>query len=338
MESLGCFGDLFPNGENVISYKPIPYNPESMPARLILNADDFGLTPGINRAVAELHRAGVVTSVSLMATAPAFADAAALARQAPGLGVGCHLNFVEGYPAAHPESIPTLLGADAKTFRPSILDFTQAVLRGTVRAADIARETQAQIQCIQRAGLDVTHIDTHKHVHVFPAIARTIAHIAVRCGVHGIRNPFEPRWSAAIAEASWPRRAALGWMRRFEPAFQALPELGSGALITPDGTLGIAVTGLQTADKLRALLAAIPDDGLYELCCHPGHQDAALDAMPTRLRGSREQEYHLLLEVVAEYSRTPGAAELIHYGNLGVPGLQRASGQYQPSTGYEKVL
>ena len=140
-----------------------------------------------------------LTSTSLMATAPAVEDAIDLARQNPGLGVGCHLNFVEGSPAAHPESIPTLLGADGKTFRPSMADFAQAVLRGSVVPEEIALETQAQIQRLQRAGIDVTHVDTHKHTHVFPLIARTIVHIAQRCGVHAIRNPYEPRWSQKLA-------------------------------------------------------------------------------------------------------------------------------------------
>jgi predicted glycoside hydrolase/deacetylase ChbG (UPF0249 family) len=273
---------------------------------LILNADDFGLTAGINRAIVELFRANALTSTTLMATAPAADDAIALALANPGLGVGCHLNFVEGYPSAHPESIPSLLGADGKTFRPSLIDFAQALLRGKIEAAELALETQAQIQRLQRAGIDVTHVDTHKHIHVFPPIARTIAHIAQRCGIHAIRNP--------------------------------LPQIASRELQTTDGTLGIAGTGIMTPDILRRTLAAMPTEGTFELCCHPGHRDAALDAAPTRLRASREAEFRMLLEVLPEFSRTEPGLNLIHYGNLGVAGLQRASGQFQPHTGYEKVV
>lgn len=74
------------------------------------------------------------------------------------------------------------------------------------------------------------------------------------------------------------------------------------------------------------------------MLCHPGYNDADLDKQHTRLRASREVEYRTLLSVIPEYSRTGGGLELIHYGSLGVPGLQRASGQYSPNTGYEKVL
>jgi predicted glycoside hydrolase/deacetylase ChbG (UPF0249 family) len=311
-----------------------------MPARLILNADDFGLTPGINRAVVELHQAGVLTSATLMATGPAFADAARLAVQNPTLGVGCHLVLTGGMPISHPESIPTLLGADGKSFRPSVLDFAQAVLRGTVRPADIAREVQAQIQTLQRAGLDVTHVDTHKHTHLLPAVAQTIWHIANRCGIFSLRNPIEPRWASALSPDLF-RRLTIRAMQGFGPAFDRLTRQSRSEGLIPDGTLGIAITGTMDPANLRALLDALVNrhpNSTFELLAHPGHQDAALDALTTRLRASREQEYRTLLEVIPAYSRNPDTLELIHYGSLGVPGLQRASGQYAPNNGYEKVL
>ena len=308
--------------------------------RLIINADDFGLTPGINRAIIELHRAGAVTSATLMATGPAFDDAVSLALANPNLGVGCHLVFVDGIPLCHAESIPTLLGADGKTFRPSIFDFAQAALRGTIDPQDLARETLAQIQRLQRAGIDVTHVDSHKHTHLFPAITKTVFHIANRCGVPCMRNPIEPRWSANMA-SSFSRRLGLRIFEQFQPAFRTLTRDAATSGLIPDGTLGMASTGTLDAALLRRMmdcLIAEHDDSTYEMLCHPGYNDADLDRQSTRLRISREVEYATLLEVIPEYSRTAAGLELIHYGNLGVPGLQRASGQYTPNTGYEKVL
>ena len=309
-----------------------------MPPRLIINADDFGLTPGINRAIIELHHAGVLTSATLMATAPAFDDAVALARRNPTLGIGCHLVFVDGIPISHPLDIPTLLGADGKTFRPELLDFAQAALRNTIRPVDLAREAQAQIQRIQRAGIDVTHIDTHKHTHLFPSILEPILHVAERCGIPSLRNPFEPRWSAELAPAPIARRLQLRAVTRFAPTFRALTANHRAHALIPDATLGIAATGTLDSITLAATLAALPPQGTFELCCHPGHQDPELTRQNTRLRASREREYLALLEVIPEILRTPDAPELIHYGNLGIPGLQRASGQYAPYNGYEKVL
>ena len=311
-----------------------------MPPRLIINADDFGLTPGINRAIVELHQAGVLTSATLMATGPAFEDAVTLALDNPTLGVGCHLVLVDGIPICHAESIPTLLGGDGKTLRSSAMDFAQAALRGTIQPEDIARETLAQIQKLQRAGIDVTHIDSHKHTHLFPSVASTVFHIANRCGIPAMRNPIEPRWSSSMAP-TLTRRLWLRMFENFSPPFQKLTREARNGELIPDGTLGMAATGTVDATMLRRMLdclVANHPDSTHEMLCHPGYNDVDLDRQQTRLRGSREVEYAALLEVIPEYSRTVDGVELIHYGSLGVPGLQRASGQYTRSTGYEKVL
>ena len=313
-----------------------------MPTRLILNADDFGLTRGINHAIEDLHHAGALTSATLMATGPAFEDAVTVALRNPTLGVGCHLVFTDGVPVSHPHDIQSLLGADGKTFRPSLPDFAQALLRGTVRMEELAREAQAQIQKLQRASIDVTHIDSHKHTHLFPAVARPVLYVAERCGVRAFRYPCEPRWSRNLKVNGAPlsRRLAQAAFDLFEPGFRRAINLNTDEKTT-SGTLGIAATGTLTTVNLLTLLeqaARQPAGSLFELCCHPGFHDADLDQQRTRLRNSREVEYKALLAVVPELSRTPGTFELIHYGNLGVPGLQRATCQFTPCTGYEKVL
>src|SRR5580698_11306277 len=117
-----------------------------MAPRLIINADDFGLTPGVNRAIAELHQAHALTSATLMANGPAFDDAIAIAHANPTLGVGCHVVLTDGIPLSPPQSIPTLLGPDRKSFRPTLSSFLGAALRGKIDRDEIAREAQAQIQ------------------------------------------------------------------------------------------------------------------------------------------------------------------------------------------------
>jgi predicted glycoside hydrolase/deacetylase ChbG (UPF0249 family) len=312
-----------------------------MPARLILNADDFGLTPGINRAIVELHRAGVLTSTTLMATGPCFDHAVALARANRSLGIGCHLVFTDGIPISHPESIQTLLGGDGKTFRPSAWDFAQAALRGTIDPNHLAREAQAQIQKIQRAGIDVTHVDTHKHTHLVPPIARPVLHTAALCGIRAFRYPNEPNWSRSLATSTpLRRRLAQTALDLFEPRFRALIDLETDE-ITTHGTLGIAATGTLDVPILRSLIEAVrhrPPDCVYELCCHPGYNDADLARQRTILRASREIELHALLTVIPEISCSPEGPELVHYGSLGIPGLQRATTHYNQPTGFEKVL
>jgi predicted glycoside hydrolase/deacetylase ChbG (UPF0249 family) len=314
-----------------------------MPVRLIVNADDFGLTRGINRAIAELATAGVLTSATLMATGPAFEDAVAVARAHPTLGVGCHIVLIDGVPVCHPSSIPSLIGSDGKSFRASLLDLLQALLRGAINEEDVAREALAQIQKLQRAGIDVTHIDTHKHTHLFPTIARPLLHITERTSIGAIRNAFEPQWSLALNQGSWLRRVAVRSIGRLRPRFEALPAIRSAKVLTTDGTVAISATGRLNATTLAQLLRALPPTGTYELCCHPGYNDRDLDQVTTRLREHRNIEREALLREVPRLltqanTAQPSPPELIHYGNLGSFGTLRELGQFTPNTGYEKVL
>jgi chitin disaccharide deacetylase len=289
---------------------------------LILNADDFGLTPGINRAIGELHAAGVLTSTTLMAAGPAFDDAVAIAHAYPTLGLGCHIVLTDGVPVSPPESIPTLLGPQlpgqaGKSFRPSLLDFLQALLRGHISEDEVAIEALAQIQKLQRAGIVVTHIDSHKHTHLFPAIARPLLHVAERTGVPAIRNPFEPQWSLALDHGSRIRRLGVKLITRLRPRFEALPQIRDGRIQTTDGTIAISATGELTAATLAEVLHALPPTGTYELCCHPGYNDRDLDRVATRLRAHRNIEREALLTEIPRLLAQPNAPKLIHYGSLG---------------------
>ena len=287
-----------------------------MPARLILNADDFGQAAGINRAIGELFRAGVLSSATLMAGGAAFDGAVDIARDSPGLGVGCHLVFVNGKPILPAELVPSLLGGDGRSFRSSIFDFARAALSGALQAEHVEREARAQIERLQRAGVQVTHVDSHKHTHLFPAVLSPVLAAARTCGVPAVRRPFEPWWSSRLAGAPAARRMQLAILGRFGGSFDVLTADLRNEGLVPDATLGIAATGTLDQDRLRSLLLALPEQGTFELCCHPGHLDSELAGQATRLRESRETEYGALLEVVPEILRTAGAPQLIHYGDL----------------------
>jgi len=308
-----------------------------VPARLIINADDFGLTRGINRAILELHQAGALTSATLMANGPAFGDAVSIAQANPKLGVGCHIVLTDGTPLSHPQSIPTLLGADGKNFRPSLIDFLLAVLRGKVSEDEIAIEALAQIQQLQRSGIDVTHIDTHKHTHILPAVARPLLYVCERTGIGAIRNPFEEPWSLALGHSDPIRRLQVKLIHPLRKRFEALPQIRDGLILTTDGTIGISATGRLDAPMLHSILDAMPD-GLWELVCHPGYNDRDLDAVTTRLRVTREIERTALLSALSTDSLHPNRPELIHYGSLGMAGLLRKLGQHQRNTGHETLV
>jgi chitin disaccharide deacetylase len=309
-----------------------------MAPRLIINADDFGLTPGINRAIAELHRAKVLTSTTLMATGPAFEDAVAIARANPTLGVGCHIVLTDGVPALPPQSIPTLLGPDGKTFRPSFVDFIQALLRGKIREDEIEREALAQVQKLQRAGINITHLDSHKHTHLFPAVVRPLLRIAERCSIHAIRYPFEQSWSLALDHGNRIRRLQVKLLGRLKTYFERQPQIRDAHVLATDGTIGISATGNLYGKTLHEILHAMPAEGTFELCCHPGYNDSDLDRITTRLRTHRDIERNALLTEVAAIALHPNAPQLINYGDLGAHSSQHKTGQFVPDAGHERVL
>jgi chitin disaccharide deacetylase len=282
--------------------------------QLILNADDFGLTTGINQSIMELHHAGALTSATLMATASHFSAAAAESlANGRALGVGCHVVLVDGTPALPPHEIPGLAPASGR-FRPSLGAFVADLLRGAIPEAEIELEATAQIHRLQSAGVHLTHLDTHKHTHMFPAVLRPLLRAARHCGIHAIRNPFEPEWAtAATAHAPWTRKLQVRLLRRLRPQF--MENIRQAGLATTDGAVGVLATGTLDASTLTQLLDRMPE-GTWELVCHPGYYDQGLDAVTTRLKESRATEHTALLEVVPAFRQKHRQVGLIHFGNL----------------------
>ncbi len=260
---------------------------------LIVNADDFGLTSGVNRAIIELHSTGVLTSTSLMARASATEEAIELARSAPALGVGSHIVLVDGEPVLPPDQIPTLVDSRTGCFPSSLNTFLARLFTGRIRAEEIEAEAGAQIDFLQQRGVRLTHIDTHKHTHVFPAVLRPVLRAARARGICAIRNPFEPQWSSrATHRARWMRLAQVGALRWLEPICRRI--LDDEGFVTTDGTIAIAGTGVLDAATLRSLIRSLPP-GTWELVTHPGYNDADLDRVRTRLRASRDIERAALI-------------------------------------------
>lgn len=282
-------------------------------AELILNADDFGLTTGVNQSVVELHRAGALTSATLMAAGKHFRAAAAAASGEPSLGVGCHVVLVDGTPILARADIPSLALSSGE-FRPSLGGFVADLLRGSIPEAEIEIEAIAQIRTLQAAGIRVTHLDTHKHTHLFPRVLRPLLRAALICGVHSIRNPFEPDWAlAATAGAPLKRRLQVRLLRTQRGEFLRL--VREAGLATTDGAVGVLATGTLNAETLRRLLRRVPE-GRWELVCHPGYVDATLDGVRTRLRESRAIEHAALLSTIPASLRKYPELALIHFGDL----------------------
>ena len=286
--------------------------------RLIINADDFGYTSGVNQAIVAAHNRGVVTSATLMAKAPAFAEAAQLARTVPQLSIGCHVVLVDGQPALPPDQVPTLVTRHSESFRDGLKSFAARALAGLMNPKEIEAEASAQIRKIQSAGITLSHIDSHKHTHLFPAVLGPLLRAASACGVRAVRNPFGPRFPLQSTRLLtrpnlWTRYAEVAVLRRFASKFRAAVD--REGFSTPDGTLGIEVTGALDETLFRAIAQSIPE-GTWEFVCHPGYNDADLRRTKTRLRESRETELRVLMLPTARKTLNDQGIELISYHNL----------------------
>lgn len=156
--------------------------------RLILNADDFGKSQAVNLAVISAHKAGTLTSCSLMVSGDAFEDAVKLAKENPNLAVGIHLVTVQGRSVLPHSEIPHLV--DRQGFFPN--DPTIAGLRYQFsRAArrELSKELTAQMEKFHAAGLSPSHIDSHLHMHIHPVIFHLACELGERFGVKHMRVP-----------------------------------------------------------------------------------------------------------------------------------------------------
>lgn len=280
--------------------------------RLIINADDFGLTSGVNRAVLEAHKNGVLTSTTLMARGGKFSEAAQMVTQAPQLSVGCHVVLVDGTPVLDPSRIPSLTVTQSRArFRDSLKRFALLAACGKLDSVQIEAEVTAQIRKLQAAGIQVSHLDSHKHTHMFPVVLKGILQAARNCGVRAIRNPFEPLVFASVRH--WKRQFQLRLLRRFRSNFQKA--LQDASVITPDGCIGIAVTGGLTEQTFKDLIEHLPD-GTWEFVSHPGYNDTELDGVKTRLRASREKELAILTSPQVKEALQRQGIQLISYRDL----------------------
>lgn len=238
--------------------------------QLVVNADDFGFTRDVNAGIVEAHRSGILTATTLMATGDAFDDAVRLARETPSLDIGCHLVLV-GAPG-FPLTIPQLV---------------RALALGRIRVYD---ELHRQVRRVVDAGLNPTHLDTHKHTHLLPPVLEAVARISEEFRIPWVRRPFDfPLQPGGVggAKRAWTNRL----MRLMNGRFGS--SLARHRCRSTDWFAGFKLTGSYGSQDLINLIRALPD-GVTEFMCHPGHCGEDLRAARTRLKESREEELRAL--------------------------------------------
>ena len=292
--------------------------------RLIVNADDFGLSHGINQAIMLGHRQGIITSATLMANGAGFAAAVEMARTATNLGVGVHLNLTEGAPISAPSGLPSLVDARG-LFAHTVAQLGWHSLLGTISLLEVERELRAQIEKVLAAGVAVTHLDGHKHLHLMPALCGMVIRLATDYGIRGIRCPCEGstdvRWLMRRNPRAAPRLLKQYGVSRvlWLLSWRASKACQQAGLRHPTWLYGLTATGFLDAEVLQSILCRLPA-GTSELMCHPGYVDDHLRRTPTRLLAQREQELQGLVRPEIRQLLARERIALISYRDLPQPG------------------
>ncbi len=261
--------------------------------QLVVNADDFGFTPDVNEGIVEAHGRGILTATTLMANGAAFDDAVRLARRHPTLDVGCHLVLVSG------RSVLT-----GRPFPPTVSQLLVAIAKRQLRIYD---ELAAQVHKIVAAGVEPTHLDTHKHTHLAPPVLEAVARIGDEFGIRWVRRPFDFPMTTSAPFIKRATSRALGVVRR-----QFHRTLERHHCHTTDTFAGFQITGRFRTRELVSLIRQLPD-GLTELMCHPGRCRDPLRQARTRLKESREEELEALIAPETRQAIDQCGVELVSY-------------------------
>jgi predicted glycoside hydrolase/deacetylase ChbG (UPF0249 family) len=288
--------------------------------RLIVNADDFGLTENVNRGILDAHRVGIVTSTTLLANGMAFEAAAAASKRFRRLGIGVHLNLTEGMPVADASQIRTLVDRGGRLhMAPTRL--WAGIATGQVSLSDIEFELRAQVKKVIRAGIRPTHFDGHKHVHVLPPVSEVVIRLAREFHIPAVRCPMEKN-----AHASGPLRnhrfSRISTVKQLlvsravsDLARSFRKKLAQAGLLSPTHFYGLSQTGFLDASSIRQVLEYLPP-GTNELMCHPGYRDVDLERTGTRLLTQREIEIQGLTAVSVKNLVRAGGIQLWNYEEL----------------------
>ncbi|MBI2796813.1 MAG: ChbG/HpnK family deacetylase [Gemmatimonadetes bacterium] len=240
-------------------------------ATLVVNADDLGFTPGVNRGILECAAAGTVTSASVMVNTPGFDDAMVGVRGVK-LGLGLHLNLIDGDPLTGASSLRDPTTGGFWRFR----EFLARASTGRVRAGDIEAEAAAQLARLRAAtGLAPTHIDSHRHTHVHPVAWPALLAAARYAGVRVVRVPREPLATNAGRARATLSKVLLGVAMTGGASPRSAAKAGFRCA---DHFVGISPQGSASfEDDVIAMLAGLKP-GVTEFMVHPGYVDDALKA------------------------------------------------------------
>lgn len=227
--------------------------------RLIVTADDFGLSEAVNEAVETAHRDGILTATSLMVGESAARDAVARARRLPSLGVGLHLVVVDGLSVLPPAEVPALVDKEGR-FRNCLACAGFVYFFHPAARRQLACEIRAQFLAFKATGLALDHVNAHHHMHLHPTVFGLLIGIGREFGLRAVRLPCEPLIM----------RGRINWSRLLLTPWLALMRwrIGRAGLVCNETIFGLSESGEMDTHALLDTLRQLPD-GVTEVFLHP---------------------------------------------------------------------
>lgn len=283
--------------------------------KLIINADDFGLSRSINRGIIKCFQEGVVRSATLMPNMPGFADAVRLVKENTGLGIGAHLNIYRGRPVLPRDKIPSLVNREGMFLASFAL--VRRIYLGQVNSQEVEAEFKAQIAKIKEAGVAITHLDSEKHFHALPIIAPVVARLAAYFNIPRVRLPREkwsPKHLSDLLSSQFYKMQYLAFRSHFLAA-----EFKKHKIKFVDNFYGILYSGKINLQGFLKLLEEL-GPGNSELMVHPGYVDEELEDLARELNnhlvGTREEELKILTHPLVQAKIQEQGIQLINYRDI----------------------
>lgn len=282
-----------------------------MAKRMIINADDFGLSDSVNEAVLRAHKQGVLTSTTIMTNMEAAKEAVKIAKGLPRLGVGVHLNLSKGKPLSNDKQVKCLTDDNGEFRHSPMMLAAMSLISHNIRKA-IRTELAGQIQWLIDNGITPTHLDSHKHIHCFPPIYSIVCDLAQKFKINAVRWCFEP---SEVGIVPWPLSAAESRKdARFISQMAKINRMQQKRYIKTDALYGASHLGKIDVSFFKAL-SLYNEAAVSELMTHPATEDEPQRPYRT-IELSRKAELEALCDERTKKYLAEAKIELVHYGNL----------------------
>jgi len=239
--------------------------------QLIVSADDFGMSPGVNAGIMAAHRDGLLTDAGLMVAGAAAREAVDLAHATPSLSVGLHLVLVQGYATSAARDIPDLVDATGMFRSHSVWAGLRYFFLPRLRT-QLETEIRTQLDRFVATGLSLSHVDGHLNIHMHPTVLAILLRLAARYGIRAMRLPQEP-WRISLRLDPRERRRKLVEAAVFTALTRhARPRLAAQGIRHPDQMFGLHQSGHVDERYWLGVLHALPA-GVTEIYSHPADLD-----------------------------------------------------------------